>query len=188
VTRWFDAGEPIILWSFDDSQAVDCVVANESLWDGGIWCAAFSPDESCLAALAHAGSHSVFLLLDVPSLELIKRTELSSNPSQFSWHCDGRTLVLGGELESGVTESFDTDTGQLIKFPFDSTVSVCCHPNKSIAAFANNQRITVGDLSHGAILGQFDAESINHMCWNVDGTMLYAVSGSGHVYTYMSTS
>jgi len=187
VTRWFNSGPAIMLWSFDDGCPVDCVAADESLWNDSTWCAAFSPDESCLAALGWADSHSVFLLFDVPSLRLIRRTALSFAPTYLSWHCDGRMLVLGGELDSGLTESFDPETAQLAKLPFDSTSSVCCHPYKSIAAFASSQRITVGDLSQGTILSQFDApNSIEDMCWNADGTILYALSDFGRfIHSYL---
>jgi WD40 repeat protein len=191
VTRWFDSGEPIILWAFDENRPLDCVAADKSLCESGVWCVAFSPDERCLAALAYADHHSVLLLLDVPSLKLIKRAELSFTPTLLSWDGTNRTLVLAGSSDSGATALFDPNTGQLVTIPFDSSSSACCHPSQSIAAFASQHKITIGDLSQGANLSEQTLaaeEFINDMCWNVEGTILYAVSNLGRVYTYNSTS
>ncbi len=192
VGRCFDSGEPIILWSFDNNRAVDCWVADQSLCESIVWCAAFSPDERRLAALATAeNSRSVLLILQVPSLKLIKRIELSFNPTSVNWQSDKKTLVLAGSLGSGATGSFDLDTEQLVILPFDSSEFTCCHPNKSIAAFANRERITIGDLSHGTILGDqaLDADEIIHdMSWSADGTMVSAVSNLGRVYSHTLSS
>jgi WD40 repeat protein len=191
VTRWFDSGEPILLWSFENGRPQAGAAMDNNLWSNSVWCAAFAPDDRRIAALAWADSQSVLLILELDTLRLIKRADLPFAPTILSWHYDNRTLVLSGSLDSGETASFDLATERLVMLPFESSSGARCHPYRDVAAFASPGRITIGDLSQGTIVSDQTLaadETVNDICWSLDGSKVHAVSSQGRVYTFALTS
>jgi WD40 repeat protein len=154
---------------------------------------AFAPDERCLLAIAELAprapnilTHSDELyLFDIPSLRVIRRINTSDPLWSFSWRVDQRYVVASGT--NSRTFLLDTNTGEATFLPLQAAFC-CCHPSTDICAFADRIGITIARLPDCSIvdyhkIGEQDIDTLE-VCWSLDGTELFAASGTGRTYIY----
>lgn len=88
---------------------------------------------------------------------------------------------------NGRTFLLDMDTTESACLPLQAAFC-CCHPSKDICAFVDSIGITIAQFPDCSILDHHtiherDIDTLE-VCWSLDGTELFAASGSGRTYIY----
>ncbi len=200
VTSWFSGeGSQLNLWAFERERlrhiaALRFESASENL--NGCGALAFADDEKTLTVWAEVGYEAdnanvlvhgdELFVLDVPTLRILRRVGPPDTPFGLSCRAKQRELVMN--CTYGKTFLMNMETYGATPLPFQAG-SCCCHPeDDSLCAFAQRDKIFIGNLKSGAVTAEYpivddEIETLD-MRWSSDGDRLYAASGFGQSYTY----
>jgi hypothetical protein len=152
--------------------------------------AAFSPDESSLAAVVEIEgdwADDSIAILEVPSLRKQNVFHAQGHVTDLAWTYDSRQIIL---CAAGQASRLAAETMEPEALPFGAELCAC-HPHLPLclcySSWLKNSakgRLFLVDLHRLKIFDEYAAEGVVSLRWSLDGTKAYAVTSDGLAYLY----